>query len=177
MNKTLRRAVETGLVAVLVAPIALGVAAPAYAQTSIKPKAIAPVVALKFTPPAPPAAPVQPAVTASDLGQFKITCYSGGGITATGTPAHEGEVAVDPSVIPLETMLSFDGQTFQAQDTGGAVLGNHIDMYNDSNSFCDNWGVKYFDVTKLAPAASASPAASQSAAVEAVPATVADDRR
>jgi 3D (Asp-Asp-Asp) domain-containing protein len=62
------------------------------------------------------------------------------GITKTGidvrnTTTHEGKriIAVDPSVIPLDTTVDIrlaDGTTFEAtaQDTGGAIRGNRLDL-------------------------------------------------
>ncbi|MGQ9572839.1 MAG: ubiquitin-like domain-containing protein [Dehalococcoidia bacterium] len=51
------------------------------------------------------------------------------GIAATGVPVHRGIVAVDPSVIPLGTRLYIPGYgQAVAADTGGAVIGNIIDL-------------------------------------------------
>jgi 3D (Asp-Asp-Asp) domain-containing protein len=62
------------------------------------------------------------------------------GITKTGidvrnTTTHEGKriIAVDPSVIPLDTTIDIllaDGTTFEAtaQDTGSAIRGNRLDL-------------------------------------------------
>ena len=58
------------------------------------------------------------------------------GITASGTKARPGVVAVDPRVIPLGTKLyvqSLDGTKDYgfaiAEDTGGAIKGNKIDLF------------------------------------------------
>lgn len=60
----------------------------------------------------------------------------GYGITASGTKARPGVVAVDPKVIPLGTKLyiqSLDGTKDYgfavAEDTGGAIKGNKIDLF------------------------------------------------
>jgi 3D (Asp-Asp-Asp) domain-containing protein len=62
------------------------------------------------------------------------------GITKTGvdvrnTIIHDGKriIAVDPSVIPLDTTVDIrlaDGKTFEAtaQDTGAAIRGNRLDL-------------------------------------------------
>jgi 3D (Asp-Asp-Asp) domain-containing protein len=62
------------------------------------------------------------------------------GITKTGidvrnTTTHKGKriIAVDPSVIPLDTTVDIrlaDGTTFEAtaQDTGSAIRGNRLDL-------------------------------------------------
>lgn len=57
----------------------------------------------------------------------------GAGITATGLPAVRGVVAVDPDVIPLGTRLFIPGYGEAiAADTGGAIVGNRIDLLMDS---------------------------------------------
>ena len=73
-----------------------------------------------------------------NLGVFDLTYYCAceiccdveTGITATGTPVVEGRtIAVDPSVIPCGTQVIINGHVFTAEDCGGAVRGNHIDIY------------------------------------------------
>ncbi|NLL71818.1 MAG: DUF348 domain-containing protein [Epulopiscium sp.] len=57
------------------------------------------------------------------------------GMTYSGTRAKVGTVAVDPRVIPLGTKLYVEGYGFAtAEDIGGAVKGNIIDLYMDSHS-------------------------------------------
>lgn len=53
--------------------------------------------------------------------------------TRMGTPLRYGVVAVDPSVIPLGTKLYVEGYGYAvAEDTGGAIKGNRIDVcYTD----------------------------------------------
>jgi 3D (Asp-Asp-Asp) domain-containing protein len=54
---------------------------------------------------------------------------AGGGNTATGTVVRKGTVAVDPRVIPLGTRMYIPGYGYgTAEDTGGAVIGNIIDL-------------------------------------------------
>lgn len=69
------------------------------------------------------------------------------GITASGTKARPGVVAVDPRVIPLGTKLyiqSLDGTKDYgfaiAEDKGGAIKGNKIDLYFETRSECMNFG-------------------------------------
>lgn len=78
------------------------------------------------------------------------TAYSGGGITATGTvpvrdPNGISTVAVDPRVIPLGSLVYVEGYGKAiAADTGGAIKGNIIDVYVNSNEEAlNNWGRKY----------------------------------
>lgn len=79
-----------------------------------------------------------PDMYGEDLGTFTITYYCAcelccdveTGITATGTPVVEGRtIAVDPDVIPYGTQVIINGHVFTAEDCGGAIDGNHIDIY------------------------------------------------
>lgn len=71
------------------------------------------------------------------------------GITATGIKAKKGVIAVDPKVIPLYTRVyvEIEGKMEDygyavAADVGGAIKGNKIDLYYDSQDFVDRFGVK-----------------------------------
>ena len=69
------------------------------------------------------------------------------GYTATGVLAREGVVAVDPHVIPLGTMLFVPGYGIAvAADTGGAIVGNRIDLCMDSYGDAVNFGRKMVQV-------------------------------
>jgi uncharacterized protein YabE (DUF348 family) len=69
------------------------------------------------------------------------------GITASGTTARPGTVAVDPRVIPLGTKLyveSLDGTSDYgfaiAEDKGSAIKGNRIDLFYNSNAAAMRFG-------------------------------------
>ncbi|GIP36322.1 3D domain-containing protein [Paenibacillus sp. J2TS4] len=68
----------------------------------------------------------------------------GYGITASGTTVTEGRtIAVDKSVIPLGWWVYIEGIGYRrAEDTGGAVKGNKIDVYFESESYANKFGVK-----------------------------------
>lgn len=71
-------------------------------------------------------------------------CGKDDGITATGTTAQEGvTLAVDPDVIPLGAWVEINGHQYHAEDVGGGVRGNHIDIYFDSHEAADMFGVRY----------------------------------
>lgn len=73
------------------------------------------------------------------------TAYSArqGRRTYTGALCRFGEVAVDPRVIPLGTRLYIDGYGYAtAEDIGGAIKGNRIDLFFESNRDCDRWGIR-----------------------------------
>jgi 3D (Asp-Asp-Asp) domain-containing protein len=68
-----------------------------------------------------------------------------GWLTRSGTPVRWGVVAVDPQVIPLGTRLMIEGfdTVFVAEDTGGGVRGNHVDVYFPDYSTAIQFGVQY----------------------------------
>lgn len=55
-------------------------------------------------------------------------------------------IAVDPNVIALGDTVTINGQEYKAQDTGGGVKGNHIDIYMDDHEAAIEWGVQYLEV-------------------------------
>ncbi|WP_342476525.1 3D domain-containing protein [Paenibacillus sp. FSL H7-0350] len=78
-----------------------------------------------------------------------MTAYSSqepgiGTRTASGTRVTEGRtIAVDPSVIPIGWWVYIEGLGFRrAEDTGGAIKGNKVDVYYDSLSHARNFGRK-----------------------------------
>ena len=72
------------------------------------------------------------------LGQFVITYYwpgedRYGKLTSTGVIAEEGKtIAVDPSVIPYGSKVLINGNEYIAEDCGGAIKGNKIDIFVES---------------------------------------------
>jgi len=98
------------------------------------------------TPPRPQAlsqASPPSASAGSLLGSFVVTCYDLAGNTASGAPTSMATVAVDPSVIPLGTRLYISGVGVRyAQDTGGAIIGKRLDIWEPSYGQCMSWGVR-----------------------------------
>lgn len=88
---------------------------------------------------------------------FTLTAYcpckhcSGkwGNDTAIGVKAKQGRtIAVDPDVIKLGTVVRIDGVgVFMAEDTGGSIKGNRIDIYFESHEEALRFGVQERKVT------------------------------
>lgn len=92
----------------------------------------------------------------TNLGEFKITAYCtceeccgeySDGMTATMTEATPGRtIAVDPDVIPYGTVVEINGEQYVAEDCGGAIVGNHIDILCASHELAESYGVQYATV-------------------------------
>ena len=91
-----------------------------------------------------------PEVKLEPLGEFTIThycicekcCGTSDGITATGTVAKPNHtIAVDPKVIPYGTEVLIDGIEYTAEDTGGAIKGNKVDIFVSSHEEAISRGV------------------------------------
>lgn len=88
--------------------------------------------------------------SASRVIRMEATAYSGGGTTASGLAARVGRVAVDPRIIPLGTKLYISGYGHcVAADTGGAIKGNRVDLYFNSESQCIQFGRRQVTVYVL----------------------------
>ncbi|PSR24206.1 MAG: hypothetical protein C7B45_00780 [Sulfobacillus acidophilus] len=86
--------------------------------------------------------------------------YPYGPVDYYGQPLEDGMVAVDPSVIPLGTVvyvtgyqdnfLPSGGFLGQAMDTGGAIQGDRIDIFiNASENVINDFGVQQVTVYEL----------------------------
>lgn len=97
-----------------------------------------------------------------NLGEFKLTAYCSceeccgkwaydrpNGIVygAIGEELKEGySIAVDPDVIPYRSEVIINGKTYKAQDCGGAIKGNRIDVYFEDHNDALDFGVQYAEV-------------------------------
>lgn len=90
------------------------------------------------------------------LGTFRITHYCpcsiccgpwANGITSTGVTATTNHtIAVDPSQIPYGSQVVINGQVYVAEDCGGAIKTNCIDIYVASHAEGEAKGVYYAEV-------------------------------
>jgi 3D (Asp-Asp-Asp) domain-containing protein len=55
-------------------------------------------------------------------------------------------IAVDPEVIPYGSIVVINGKEYKAQDSGGAIKGNSIDIYHSDHEAAKEFGVQYADV-------------------------------
>lgn len=84
------------------------------------------------------------------------TAYTGHSLTSLGIrpvrdPSGLSTIAVDPSVIPLGSKVYVQGYGYAiAADTGGAIKGNIVDVFFNSNSECNSWGRKKVTVHVVA---------------------------
>ena len=90
------------------------------------------------------------------LGEFKITFYSDDekdqenwvGQTSTGAiPTVDRTIAVDPSIIPYGSIVEIEGLgVYIAEDCGGAIKNNKIDVFVSSYKEACKLGVQHKDV-------------------------------
>lgn len=74
-------------------------------------------------------------------------CGKTDGITRSGKKAKVDQtIAVDPSVIPLGSKLYIPelGKVFTAEDTGGNIQGNRIDIFMDNHDDARDFGIQHF---------------------------------
>lgn len=87
------------------------------------------------------------------FGVFKITAYApykGANITSRGHKlVPYRTVAVDPRVIPYGTILLINGQEWLADDCGGAIKGNRLDICLGSRREALNFGVEKAEVFRV----------------------------
>ena len=102
------------------------------------------------------------AVRPVSLGEFKLTAYcpcekccgkwayerpNGVVYGSIGEELKEDySIAVDPSVIPYRTEVVINGNMYKAQDCGGAIKGNRIDVFFEDHNDALEFGVQYAEV-------------------------------
>lgn len=93
------------------------------------------LAALSLTIPAVAGSSASPTMT--------VTAYCLRGVTATGTQAGPGTIAVDPAVIPLHRNVWVQGYGWgRSADTGSAIRGRHVDVWMPTCTAALEWGVR-----------------------------------
>lgn len=87
-------------------------------------------------------------LTAYCIEDYPHICNDGeASTTATGTKPTPGRtVAVDPNVIPYFSNVIINGHTYIAEDCGGAIKGNRVDIVFATHQEALDFGVQYADV-------------------------------
>ena len=84
--------------------------------------------------------------------KVRATAYANDYITSTGKkPRPYHTIAVDPKVIPYGTRVYIPefNKVFIAEDTGGAIKNNRIDIYMNNEYECRQWGVRNITIIIL----------------------------
>jgi peptidoglycan hydrolase CwlO-like protein/3D (Asp-Asp-Asp) domain-containing protein len=99
-----------------------------------------------------PTNPVVPPTSGGRTLNVQATAYALNGTTAMGIDLSQNPmcIAVDPSVIPLGSMVEVPGYGIAiAGDTGGAIVGNIIDVHFPTNAQAISWGRQNLTITVL----------------------------
>ncbi|MEE9369722.1 MAG: 3D domain-containing protein [Pontiella sp.] len=65
------------------------------------------------------------------------------GITSSGATVRPGSIAADTSIYPYGTIMHIPGYGYgRVEDTGGAIKGQHIDLYRPNHWLSRSWGVQ-----------------------------------
>lgn len=63
------------------------------------------------------------------------------GVTASGTRAKRGTLAADTALYPFGTVMYIEGYGYgRVEDQGGAIKGDHIDLFFKSHVDAQAWG-------------------------------------
>ena len=137
----------------------------AFIEATVKNAEPVEIATIAYATPKPEPEPEEPGLVS--LGVFRITAYCPCvrccGIwsaehpsrigtdfvqrTASGTiPTAGRTIAVDTSVIPFGTVIFIDGREYVAEDRGGAIRGNRIDIFFNCHQEALNWGVQRIEV-------------------------------
>jgi 3D (Asp-Asp-Asp) domain-containing protein len=81
------------------------------------------------------------------LGVFEVTCHTGQGVTASGGPPTREVVSVDRRLLPFGTRLVIDQVGLRiASDTGPAMVGRRLDIWEPTEAACTKFGRKRLQV-------------------------------
>ena len=165
-NNLLKHAICSFTTGALICAIAIGGIKKASADNTefiaitpiqrLEPINIAPISTLEPTKIAPTPTPtpvpefktIRCKITAYCIEDYPHICNNGNASsTATGTKPTPGRtVAVDPKIIPYFSNVIINGNTFIAEDTGGHIKGNRVDIVFATHQEALEFGVQYADV-------------------------------
>jgi 3D (Asp-Asp-Asp) domain-containing protein len=92
------------------------------------------------------------------LGEFKVTAYCGENYhhicnngdattTSTGTqPKANHTIAVDPRIIPYGSIVKIGDTEYVAEDCGGAIKNNRVDIFFDHHREALEYGIQHHEV-------------------------------
>lgn len=70
------------------------------------------------------------------------------GVTASGVRAKHGTIAADTRSYPFGTVMKIEGYGVgRVEDQGGAIKGDHIDLFFSSHRDAMEWGKRYMRVS------------------------------
>ena len=98
--------------------------------------------------------PIQYGTGGSYLGRFLLTgycpcaicCGKTNGITASGTHATPNHTIAADKRFAFGTQMVINGIVYTVEDRGGAITGNHIDIFFNTHAEALAWGKRYGDV-------------------------------
>ena len=165
LRKRLMRTLATFTIMSLFVGFILGVVvgkSVVKADTSQEPiTSIEPCIAAEMIPEEQPV--IVPEEKIVSLGVYKLSAYckenyphicnnGDSSSTATGTTPTVGRtVAVDPNVIPYGSEVIINGHTYIAEDCGGAIKGNRIDILFETHQEALAFGIRYAEVEYCKP--------------------------
>lgn len=90
-------------------------------------------------------------ITVTGYSSTPDQCWGNPFITASGARVHKGTMAC-PAEYPFGTKIEIEGMgTYVCEDRGGAIKGNHFDMWFESRGEALNWGVRTVSATIAVP--------------------------
>ena len=98
--------------------------------------------------------PIQVNAKLIDYGLMKCSAYcpceecseGWGRQTHSGKTAEAGRtIAVDPSIIDIGSKVKIGKHIYVAEDVGGLVRGDHIDIFFDTHEEVEEWGTRYIE--------------------------------
>jgi 3D (Asp-Asp-Asp) domain-containing protein len=79
-------------------------------------------------------------------------------MTASGRMARAGTIAADTSLYPFGTIIHVPGYGYgRVEDRGGAIFGDHIDLFHATHAEAKAWGSRRMRVRVWTPEGAQAP--------------------